>query len=173
LLDPDRPLVLTTFAHFDAGLDRSSSRHQSRWKRRLGLALPAEREALSVLRRGDILGLDVYPSIGWLDETGQEQLARSAADQLAAVAGWRRIARAQGKRLWVTEAQAEPWEALRRTHADPVSVQPEAIPELVSRLSGIGVETILLWGSEYWVWRANNGDQRWTEAVSLVRTALA
>jgi hypothetical protein len=172
-LDPDRPLLLTTFAHFDEGLDRSSSRHESKWKRRLGLALPAEREALAVLRRGDILGLDVYASIGWLDPIGHEAVARSAPDQLAVLAGWQRIARAQGKRFWVTEAQAEPWEARRRTHANPVSVQPEAIPGLVRRLSMEGVETILLWGSEYWLWRANNGDPRWIEALSLVRTALA
>ena len=172
-LDRDRPLVLTTFAHFDAGLDRSSSRHRSRWKRRLGLALPAEREALSVLRQGDILGLDVYPSIGWLDQAGREQVAHAAADQLATVAGWQRIAGEQGKRFWVTEAQAEPWEAQRRTHADPLSIRPEAIPALVDRLVGIGVETILLWGSEYWLWRADNGDPRWIDAVSLVRKALA
>ena len=171
-LDRDRPLVVTTFAHFDAGLDRTSSRHQSSWTRRLGPALPAEREALSVLRRGDILGLDVYPAIGWLDPGGLAQLARAAPDQLAIVAGWHRIAREQGKRVWVTEAQAEPWEA-RPTHGDPVSVQPEAIGELVNRLAGIGVETILLWGSEYWLRRADSGDPRWIEAVSLVLKALA
>jgi hypothetical protein len=171
-LDRDRPLVVTTFGHFDAGLDRTSSRHQSRWKRRLGLAVPAEREALSVLRRGDILGLDVYPSIGWLDPGGLAQLARAAPDQLATVAGWHRIAREQGKRVWVTEAQAEPWEA-RPTQGDPLSVTLEAIGELVNRLTGIGVETILLWGSEYWLRRAANGDPRWMEAVSLVLKALA
>ena len=172
-IDPDRPLLVTTFAHFDEGLDRSSSRHQSTWKRRLGLAQPAGREALSILRRGDILGLDIYPSIGWLDASGREQVAHAAPDQVDAVARWLRIAREQGKRLWVTEAQAEPWEARRQTHADPLSTRPEAIAELVNRLVGIGVETILLWGSEYWVWRAHNGDPRWLEAVSLVRKALA
>jgi len=172
-LDPDRPQLVTTFAHFDRGLDDSSSRHRSPWKRRLGLAPPAEREALSILRRGDILGLDVYPSIGWLDETGGERVAHAAPDQIGAVAGWRRIAGAQGKRFWVTEAQAEPWEARRRSHGQPLSVQPEAIPELVDRLVAIGVETILLWGSEYWLWRADNGEPRWMEAVSLVLKTLA
>ena len=137
------------------------------------MAIPAEREALSVLRRGDILGLDVYRSIGWLDESGREQVAHAAPDQLAVVASWQRIARGQGKRLWVTEAQAEPWEAHRRTHGDPVTVQPQAIPELVDRLVAIGVEAILLWGSEYWLWRADNADRRWIDAVSVVTTALA
>ena len=164
---------MTTFAHFDAGLDGASSRHRSSWKRRLGLAPPAEREALSILRRGDILGLDVYPSIGWLDENGRDRVAHAAPDQIVVVAGWRRIAGEQGKRLWVTEAQAEPWEARRSSHGEPVSVQPEAIPALVDRLVGIGVETILLWGSEYWLWREDNGEPRWIEAVSVIRKALA
>jgi hypothetical protein len=172
-LDPDRPLVLTAFAHFDDGLDRTSSRHTSRWQRRLGLAPPAEREALSILRRGDILGLDVYASIGWLDAGGREQLAHAAPDQVDEVARWQRIAHEQGKRLWVTEAQAEPWEARRQTHGDPLSAQPEAIGDLVNRLVGIGAETVLLWGSEYWLWRADNGDTRWLESVLLVRKALA
>jgi hypothetical protein len=172
-VDRGRPQVVTGFAHFDEDLDRSSSRDQSRWRRRLGLILPAEREALSILRRGDVLGLDVYRSIGWRDASGRERTAQAAPDQLANVAFWQRTAREQGKRFWVTEAQAEPWEARRQTHADPLSIRPEAIGELVNRLVGIGVETILLWGSEYWLWRADNGDPRWMDAVSLVKTALA
>jgi hypothetical protein len=170
-LDAQRPILVTTFAHFDEALNRSSSRHESKWKRRLGLAVSAEREALSVLRRGDILGLDVYPSIGWLDEGGQEQVAHASRDQLSEVARWQRIATEQGKRLWVTEAQAEPWEARRRTHGDPVSIQPQGMVELVARLVAVGVETILLWGSEYWLWRADNGDPRWIEAASTAATS--
>ena len=172
-LDRDRPQVVTSFAHFDENLDRSSSRDQSRWRHRLGLILPAEREALSILRRGDVLGLDVYRSIGWRDAGGGERIARAAPDQLASVAFWQRIAREQGKRVWATEAQAEPWEARRHTHADPLSIRPDAIGELVDGLVGIGVDTILLWGSEYWLWRADNGDPRWMDSVSLVKTALA
>ena len=172
-LDGTRPLVVTGFTHFDAGIDRSSSRDQSSWKHRLGLAPPAEREALSILHRGDVLGLDVYRAIGWLDAEGHQRLAHAAPDQFAAVASWQRIARQQGKRLWVTEAQAEPWEARRQTHADPLSLHPEAIGALVKQLVGVGVETILLWGSEYWLWRADSGDPRWIDTVSLVKTALA
>jgi len=78
-MDATRPLIVTTFAHFDEGLDRASSRHQSTWKRRLGFAIPAEREALTVLRQGDILGLDVYRSIGFIDEGGQERFGRAGS----------------------------------------------------------------------------------------------
>jgi len=170
-MDPTRPLIVTTFAHFDEGLDRASSRHQSTWKRRLGFAIPAEREALTVLRQGDILGLDVYRSIGFIDEGGQERFGRAAPDQLAAIARWQRIAREQNKRLWVTEAQAEPWEA--RPREVPQTVQPEDVVTLVNGLAGVGVETVLIWGSEYWLWRQDHGYPRWVEAVALGLKALA
>ena len=170
-LDPTRPLVVTTFAHFSADLDRASSRHQSDWKRRLGLAVAAEREALAILGRGDILGVDVYRSIGWVDAADNAQIARADSDQIQSVIRWRRIAESQGKRFWVTEAQAEPWEARRATHGSPLTVAPDDLESLLAALTGIGVETVLLWGSEYWLWRAANGDSRWLDAV--VRTALA
>jgi hypothetical protein len=170
-LDASRPLLMTTFAHFDEGLDRTSSRHQSPWKRRLGLTIPPEREALAVLRQGDILGLDVYRSIGFIDESGRERIGHALADQLGVIARWQRIAREQDKRLWVTEAQAEPWEARRREV--PLTIQPEDISQLVSQLAGLGVDTILLWGSEYWLWRQDHGDPRWIEAMELGLKALA
>lgn len=170
-LDESRPIVVTTFGHFSGDLDRASSRHQSDWKRRLGLAIPAEREALAVLRRRDILGVDVYRSIGWLDADGTAQIARADSDQRRWLQCWKRIAEAQGKRFWVTEAQAEPWEARRDTHGSPLTVSPDDIGSLLSALSVIGVDTVLLWGSEYWLWRAAHGDSRWLDAV--VRTALA
>lgn len=172
-IDARRPLMVTAFAHFDERLDRSSSRHQSRWARRFGLALPAEREALAVLRPGDILGMDVYRSIGWIDPEGQEHIAHALPDQLQDVRRWQRIARAQGKRLWVTEAQAEPWEARRRTHADPRTVAPDDAIELAAALRDAGVESILLWGSEYWLWREENGDPRWVQSVSMGLRTLA
>lgn len=170
-LDPGRPILVTTFGHFSADLDRASSRHQSNWKWRLGLAFAAEREALAVLRRGDVLGVDVYRSIGWVDAADNAQIARADGDQVQSVRRWKRIAESQGKRFWVTEAQAEPWEARRATHAAPLTVSPDDVATLLAALSAIGVETVLLWGSEYWLWRAANGDPRWLDAV--VHRALA
>ena len=171
-LDPSRPLAVTTFAHFDQALDRSSSRHQSDWKRRLGLAVPAEREALSVLRRGDILGVDVYRAIAWKDEAGMVRMGRALRDQLDWVKRWKRIAGEQGKRLWIMEAQAEPWEP-RAESGEPLTIQPDDIGQLAEMLADAGIETVLLWGSEYWLWREQQGDRRWVEALPLGRQALA
>jgi hypothetical protein len=173
-VDERRPIMVTTFGHFSEGLDRASSHNQSEWKRRFRLALPAEREALAILHRGDILGVDIYRSIGWVDSASQEaQVGRALDDQMQWVSRWQRIAREQGKRFWVTEAQAEPWEARRETHANPLTVAPSDIPDLIAQLAGLRIETVLLWGSEYWLWRERNGDSRWMEAVALGRRALA
>ena len=163
-LDPGRPIIVTTFAHFDAGLDRSSSRFQKNWQRRLRLTVPPEREALAVLRRNDILGLDVYRSIGARTQD-RSWVARASPDQLESVARWNRVAGRQRKRFWISEAQAEPWEPTRATHGDPVSVQPEEVRDLFQQLSSLQPEAILLWGSEYWLWREENDDPRWADVV--------
>ena len=164
-IDGRRPLVITTFAHFSEALDRASSHEQSTWKRRLGLELPAEREALAVLARGDILGTDVYRSIGWLDGEGVRRLSHAEDDQMRVIRRWQRIASEQGKRFWVTEAQAEPWEANSDTRANPLSVSPEAIQPLMTDLAASNVKLVLLWGCEYWLWREQQGDARWIDAV--------
>lgn len=166
-LDPTRPIVITTFGHFDASLDRWSSRWQSTWRRRLHLDIPGEREALAVLQPDDVLGLDVYRAIGWRRD-GAEGIAHAVADQLDSVARWQRIAGRQHKRLWITEAQAEPWEATRATHGDPVSVQPADVLDLCHRLSSLRLEVILLWGVEYWLWRERHGDPRWSTVARRI-----
>ncbi len=163
-LDPGRPIMITSFGHFDAGLDRDSSRFQGKWRRRLRLTVPPEREALAVLRRHDILGLDVYHSIGGRTQD-RSWVARASPDQLESVARWKRVAGRQHKRLWITEAQAEPWEPTRATHGDPISVQPDDVQDLLQRLSSLKPEAILLWGSEYWLWREESGDRRWADVI--------
>jgi hypothetical protein len=170
-LDP-RPVAVTTFAHFNQGMDRASSRFQSRWMRRLGLDLPAEREALATLRRDDILGLDVYRAIGWWRTQEEPEVARAEEDQMDHVRAWQRIAREQGKRLWITEAQAEPWEASARTRDNPLSVQPSDMVDLAARLTDLEVAALLLWGCEYWVYREQTGDPRWIESALGVRKSV-
>jgi hypothetical protein len=172
-IDASHPLLVTCFGHFTEDMDRASSRHQSDWKRRLRLDLPAEREALSILRPGDILGLDVYRTIGWVDGQGEARISRSDDRQQVQIRSWQRIARRQRKRLWVTEAQAEPWEARRDTHGNPLTVQPADLQPVLDTLIEADVETVLLWGSEYWLWRELEGDPRWIDAIALGQAALA
>src|SRR5581483_12261568 len=161
-----RPIVLNSFSHVNASLDRASRpRGGPLWLRRL---VP-ERQILELLAPGDVLGLDTYTAIGAV--VNRERIVRRSDPDWASHAGsWLRAARAQGHDAWVIEAQAEPWEASGETWASPLSFAPEHIGSVHGRLAEAGYSTILLWGCEYWLWRASAGDSRWVDAVRcLVR----
>lgn len=168
--DPSRALALTCFGHFNRDVDRASRRLQPKWKEALGLELSAEREALSVLRPGEILGLDLYRAIGWIDPAGEERVSYADDDQVAYLRRWQRIATDQRKRLWITEAQAEPWEARWQNRGNPRTLAPDDLLRLMRDVAQI--EAVLLWGSEYWLWRAEQGDSRWIDAVRSFRNGL-
>ena len=86
-------------------------------------------------------------------------------DRLARV---RDLARKQGKQAWITEAQAEPWESLNVNYVDPKSTSPQAIRGIFENLRDAGFTTVLFWGSEYWLWRADHGDSRWIETIKTI-----
>jgi hypothetical protein len=160
-LDP-RPIVVNVFATFNPAVDANSSRHHG--KPRRPWHLPPEREALAVLRPGDILGLDVYRAIG-RGTPEHAWVERADGRQLSLLSKWRRLAHEQGKHAWVLEAQAEPWEPPGGSIAQPRTVGPQDGPHLVRDLQAIGFETVLFWGCEYWLWRAREGDRRWIDEV--------
>ena len=150
-----RPVVLTCFSRFDRRTDVASGHRRLNLGALLGRGSGAEAEALSLLRPGDVLGLDVYRRIGRPDGT----VAEAAPDWLRLASRWERRAHLLGIETWVTEAQAEPWN-------DPRSVTPEDIPELVHRLVDAKFRTILLWGAEYWLAQEERGDRRWRDRVA-------
>jgi hypothetical protein len=164
----DRPVILNTFSHFNLIFDEASNRGGFDVKQLLGFdSNSAEQDSLALLHRGDILGLDVYTAIGY-HFLGQNHLVQADADWADQLQHLRDAAQAQGKQAWITEAQAEPWEATYATYADPVSTSPTAIRHLFVALKDAGFKTILLWGSEYWLWRADNGDPRWINTVQQI-----
>src|SRR5207245_888048 len=70
----------------------------------------AEKDGLSVLNKGDVLGLDVYTAIGY-HFLGQDQMSHADGDWPDRLARVRDLVKRQGKQAWITEAQAEPWES--------------------------------------------------------------
>jgi hypothetical protein len=165
-----RPVIVNSFSHFNLLFDQASNRDGFDLKSLLGFdGTDAEIQSLNVLDQGDILGLDVYTAIGY-QFLGQDHLARADSnwdDRLEALLN--RAERA-GKRAWITEAQAEPWEATQETLANPKSTSPAAMRSMFSSLKDAGYSTVLFWGSEYWLWRAGQGDTRW---VDTARSLLA
>ena len=170
-----RPVIVNAFGHFNMLFDRTSNRSGFDLQALLGYeSNTAEAQSLGVLGRGDILGLDVYTEIGYRF-LGQDGVSHAGSDWAAKAGHWGRIANAQGKQAWITEAQAEPWEASIDSYGDPKSTLAKDIPPRFESIKAQGFGTILLWGSEYWLWRADNGDSSWLDAVNgiLARNAAA
>src|SRR2546422_8841425 len=163
-----RPLIVNAFSHFNLVFDQASARQGFDLRQWLGFdADSAERDSLAVLNRGDVLGLDVYTAIGY-QFLGQDHLSRADGDWPDRLARVRELAKRQGKQAWITEAQAEPWEAAADTYIKAKSTNPAAIRSVFENLKDAGYGTVLFWGSEYWLWRADNGDPRWIDAIKAI-----
>ncbi|MEP7104569.1 MAG: cellulase family glycosylhydrolase [Chloroflexota bacterium] len=164
-------LIVNVFGHFNMQLDAASSRSGATLGSLLGFdSDSAERDALSVIQPGDILGSDVYTRIGYRF-LGRDAVAEADSNWDDRVAEWQATALKQGKQAWVTEAQAEPWEADSSTYATPSSFSPPDVERTFHDLKLAGQSTVLLWGVEYWYWRLQNGDPTWLEAArSILRS---
>jgi len=163
-----RQLIVNAFSHFNLVFDQASARQGFDLRQWLGFeADSAERDGLSVLNKGDILGLDVYTAIGY-SFLGQDHMSNADGDWPDRLARVRDLVRSQGKQAWITEAQAEPWESAANSNADPRSTSPQAIRSIFANLKDAGFSTILFWGSEYWLWRQDQGDPRWIDTVKTI-----
>ena len=163
-----RPLIVNAFSHFNLVFDQASARQGFDLRQWLGFdADSAERDGLAVLDRGDVLGLDVYTAIGY-QFLGQDHMSHADSDWPDRLARVRDVARQQGKQAWITEAQAEPWESAPSPNANPKSTSPQPIRSVFANLKDAGFTTVLFWGSEYWLWREDHGDSRWTDTIKTI-----
>src|SRR6266851_6588128 len=163
-----RPVIVNAFSHFNLVFDQASARQGFDLRQWLGFeADSAERDGLAVLNKGDVLGLDVYTAIGYRF-LGHDQMSHADGDWPDRLAKVRDLARRQGKQAWITEAQAEPWESGPNGDADPKSTSPQAIRSLFANLKDAGFSTVLFWGAEYWLWRADQGDSRWIDTMKAI-----
>ncbi|HEY8642703.1 MAG TPA: hypothetical protein VIO84_08045 [Candidatus Dormibacteraeota bacterium] len=167
------PLIVNVFGHFNMQLDAASSRSGATVGSLLGFdSDSAEKDALSALRPGDVLGSDVYTRIGY-SFLGHVGVAEADSNWDDRVADWQKTALAEKMKAWVTEAQAEPWEADYSTYATPKSFSPPDLERTFHDLKLAGQTTVLLWGAEYWIWRLHNGDPTWWEAARSILRAEA
>lgn len=156
--DP-RPVVLTAFGHFDRVLDQVSGHRFFNPSALLDRGSGVEPQLLELLRPGDVLGVDLYHSIG---QRGG-RVAHSGAP-VRYLEHWLGESRARGVGCWVTELQAEPWEGGGGTRWNPRSVRPGDVAERLREAGDGGAGTVLLWGVEYWLAQAQRGDRAWLDA---------
>ena len=120
----------------------------------------------------DILAINVYPAIGYRLFRFETCFRTVKDERLAYFSEIVKYAKSHGKKVWVTEVQAEPWEpgvAVFKGPGDPVSVKPSDMKETFDELASLGIDTILLWGAEYWLYRNDTcKDPRWLTAARSI-----
>ena len=169
--DPSRPVMLNGFLPTSTVV-----RAQQWWRTR------DQGDSLAVAQRlADIVGVDYYPrhalagSRSWSAYMDGSNGAASAAGRQRLFA-WARSA--PGRRLMVSEGQAEPWEAVTTPPSPGGAAMFTCPPERVianysqwmdwSRAAHTPLYAYLFWGAEYWLLRQRGGDSSYLQAAARV-----
>jgi glycosyl hydrolase family 42 (putative beta-galactosidase) len=168
--DASRPILMTGFLPTSLPV-----RLQQWWRTR------DQGDSLAVAQRlADIVGIDYYPrhalaSIGrmtlYLDGSRSPWQQRRRKQVFA----W---ARTSGRRVMISEGQAEPWESVT-TPPNPddmamYSCAPEQVIENYNqcmrwaREADSPLDAYLFWGAEYWALRERSGDPSYLEAFARI-----
>lgn len=114
-------------------------------------------------RLADVLGLDIYYRQFMGAPIGQPVYAgpRVTMAQLR-----QQVAQANVP-VWITELQAEPWEANDDAYRSSRtgSLTPELLHQFMAKTLPLGASEIWLWGLEYWLYRRSQGDERYLQQV--------
>lgn len=171
--DPARPVLLTGF------LPTSSPvRAQQRWRTR------DQGDSLALAGQlADVIGVNFYPRHGLLKLGSRTAYLAGSASPWQRRASTRQLAALtrSGRRLMVTEAQAEPWETVTTPPSQSGSVMFSCLPEHVienynaaMQLGAVapdGLWAFLFWGAEYWLKRRDQGDDSYLAAFGRVLAA--
>jgi Beta-galactosidase len=168
-LDPKRPILLNGFLPMSTPVAA-----QQWWRTRdQGDSLALAEET------AEIVGVDFYPCHA-LRAAGGLTAYMNAREQAWPGRARRMIERAaaNGRRLMISEGQAEPWEAVT-TPPSPAgramaSCPPERVIEnynrclVLAREAGGALDAYLFWGAEYWLLRLQAGDGSYLGAFERV-----
>lgn len=146
-LDPNHQVVTTTYNGVNPAVDMLEL-----WAPPLVTHLGTVGHPEATLQAGDALGLDVYidgPSVPFRHVTSTD-LRLQWKQQT--VAFWSARAQAAGKNVWLTEVQAQPWDA----HG---AYGPADLVASARAYRQVRVGVVLLWGVETWL-----ADPAWMSA---------
>jgi hypothetical protein len=168
--DPSRPVLMNGFLPATAPVAAAQW-----WRTRdqgdsLDVAAPL----------ADTVGIDYYPRHALAAGAGRAVYLDGTASRLGPrrYQGLARRAAADGKRMMVTEIQAEPWEAVTVPPSPPGRGMYSCLPEHMithynrcvrwSRRTPPGASGYLFWGAEYWLLRARQGDPSYLNAFGRI-----
>ncbi len=123
---------------------------------------------LSSLTHADIIGIDLYPKMYWKTVLGKDWFL----PRFGIFPGLTGHLLGASRPIWVSELQAEPWEksSSEFRSAQPQSMSPSLLIQNWQWATSLPVSAVFLWGCEYWVWRAQQGDSRYLEVVRSLAT---
>lgn len=119
-----------------------------------------------------LVGLNIYPREAWSEYEKTQEYAgpQDSKEEIKRIAN--RL-NSEGKKIWITELQAEPWEPneIVSTKKNPPSFLPKHFESNFKYADYIKPEVTLLWGYEYWYWRREkiNDNRYWNAAVKAIR----
>ena len=155
----DRPVIVTMFVEVNPML-------LTPWRQQ-----EVRSRAAMILNLADVIGLDLYPNRSYRSHGGDWYFNWPAWMWKPTIVDLQHLAQRMGRRAWIMEVQAEPWEPGRLVYTDaPLSrsVKPGAAAAAVRQLRDIGFDTILLWGVEHWYMRRErHQDMVWWNQMLL------
>jgi hypothetical protein len=169
--DPGRPVMMNGFLPTSAPV-----RLQQWWRTR------DQGDSLSVAQHlADIVGIDFYPrhalaSAGPLTLYLDGSRPRWPQRRRERLLDW--AAAGTGRRLMISEIQAEPWEAVTTPPSPAGRAMYSCLPEDLignytqctqwSKRRGFVMDGYLFWGAEYWLLRERQGDPSYLHAFARV-----
>lgn len=75
--------------------------------------------------------------------------------------------------FWITELQAEPWERNAEAYFSdhPKSISPQQLLKNFKQASLLGMDKIIFWGFEYWLWKKINGDDSYFKLIKEIKNS--
>jgi hypothetical protein len=168
--DPTRPIVMTGFLPTSLPV-----RLQQWWRTR------DQGDSLSVAQRlADVVGIDYYPRHALVSLGGLTLYLKGSGSpwqqgRRTQLFAW---ARTHGRRLIISEGQAEPWETVTTPPNPHNLAMYSCLPEQVienynqcmrwARQADFPLDSYLFWGAEYWMLRERSGDSSYIEAFARI-----
>jgi hypothetical protein len=114
----------------------------------------------------DVMGIDMYYKV-FITKKFSHSFYLGPRDSEARM---KQYIRSHKKPLWITELQAEPWEADHVSYlaSEPQSMNTDHLQKNIERVKLLQPEVIFLWGSEYWLWKYSQGDTSMWETVTHI-----